>query len=160
MDSYVDTIFGLPVHALVVHGAVVLIPLAAIGAILIAVRPTFSRRYGLLVVLVAGAGAISAFVARLSGEQLAERVGKPEQHAELGTVLPFIATGLFVIVLVFWLFDRGIPASKYRPMWLVIFAIVVVLVACFAIYWTVRVGHSGTTAVWGPIIENTNPQGE
>jgi uncharacterized membrane protein len=160
VDSYVDTIFGLPVHALVVHGAVVLIPLAAIGAILMALRPTFSRRYGLLVVLVAAAGAISAFVARLSGEQLAERVGKPEQHAELGTVLPFIATGFFVLLLVFWLFDRGIPANKYRPMWLVILAIVVILAACLAIFWTIRVGHTGTTAVWGSVIENTSSDGE
>ena len=156
MDSPLDTIFGLPVHALVVHGAVVLIPLGALGAILMALRPTFSRRFGTLVVVVVGLGAGSAFAAKYSGLQLAKRVGTPAQHAELGNVLPYIATGLFLLVLVFWLFDRGIPANKYRPYWLIILAIVLVLASCFAIYWTVRVGHSGTTAVWGSVIENTN----
>jgi uncharacterized membrane protein len=156
VDSLLDTVFDLPVHALVVHAAIVLIPLGALGAILMAVRPSFSRRFGTLVVIVAGVGAGSAFVAKYSGLELAKRVGTPAQHAELGDVMPLIATGLFVLVLVFWLFDRGIPNNKYRPYWLVILAIVIVLAACFTIYWTVRVGHSGTTAVWGSVIENTN----
>jgi uncharacterized membrane protein len=157
VDSYLDTVFGLPVHALVVHGAVVLIPLAALGGILMAIRPTFSRRFGTLVVVIAGAAAGSAVVARLSGEQLAERVGKPELHAQLGEVMPYIAVAMFALILVFWLFDRGIPANKYRPMWLVILGIVMLLVCCLAIFWVIRVGHSGSTAVWGPIVENTNP---
>jgi len=158
VDSYLDTIFGLPVHALVVHGAVVLIPLAAVGAILMAVRPAFSRRFGTLVVILAGAGAFSAVIAKESGEQLAKRVGTPTQHADLGQVLPWIAVGLFVLVLVFWLFDRGIPANKYRPMWLVILAMVIVLASCLAIFWTVRVGHTGSQAVWTSVIEKTNPK--
>ncbi|GAA4243047.1 DUF2231 domain-containing protein [Dactylosporangium darangshiense] len=36
-----DKINGLPVHPLVVHAAVALLPLAAIGVIAIAVRPAW-----------------------------------------------------------------------------------------------------------------------
>lgn len=40
------TLFGLPLHPLVVHAAVVLLPLAALGAIVIAVSERARKRYG------------------------------------------------------------------------------------------------------------------
>jgi uncharacterized membrane protein len=153
-----DTIAGLPVHALVVHAVVVLVPLAAIGAIIMAVRSAFSRRFGVIVVILAAIGAASAFVAKESGEQLAARVGTPEQHADLGDLMPIVAGGLFVLVLVFWLFDRGIPMNRARPVWLVILAVVVVLASLVALFWTFRVGHTGAEAVWTSVIENTTPR--
>ena len=154
-----DTFAGLPVHALVVHGAVVLVPLAAIGAILMALRPDFSRRFGTLVVLVAGAGMGASVVAKESGEQLAKRVGTPEVHASLGEVMPLVAAALFVLVLVFWLFDRGIPLNRTRPAWLTVLAVVVVIGGVGATWWTIRVGHSGSESVWSSIIENTQGGG-
>ncbi len=157
MDSLFDTVAGLPVHALVVHAAVVLVPLGALGAILMAFRSSFSRRFGALVVLVSGVAAASTFVARESGEQLAKRVGTPEPHADLGQWLPFIAGGLFVLVLVFWLFDRGIPANRPRPIWLTVLGIVLVVASLAALFWTIRVGHTGAEATWSAIIENTKP---
>lgn len=159
VDSLFDTVFGLPVHAIVVHAVVVLVPLAALGAILIAVRPSWSRRFGILVVVAAGIGAASSVVAKESGEQLAARVGVPAAHVELGDVMPLIAGVLFVAVTVFWLFDRGIPANRPRPAWLIALAVVVVIAALVAIVWTVRVGHSGAEAVWGPIVQSTTPTG-
>ena len=112
MDGILDSVAGLPMHPLIVHGAVVLVPLAALGLMLMAVRPAFSRRFGVLVVIVAGAGAVASVAAKLSGEELAERVGTPEVHAELGDVMPLVALGLFVLGLVFWLVDRGIPEQQ------------------------------------------------
>jgi hypothetical protein len=159
VDSVFDTIAGLPVHPLVVHGAIVLVPLAALGALLMAAWPTFSRRFGSLVVIVAFVGAGASFVAKESGERLAERVGEPARHADLGAVMPLVAFGLFVLLLVFWLFDRGIPANKSRPVWMIVFAVVVILAALFTVYWTVLVGHSGAEAVWSSIIQNTKPGG-
>lgn len=41
---------GLPVHPLVVHAVVVLLPAAVLGTIAVAVRPAWRRRYGTLVV--------------------------------------------------------------------------------------------------------------
>lgn len=153
MDALFDTVGGIPVHALVVHAVVVLVPLAAIGAVLMAVRPSFSRRFGSLVVIIAGIGAAASFVAKESGEQLAMRVGEPEPHVDLGDVMPLFASGLLVLVLVFWLFDRGIPANRSRPAWLVVLAVVMVIGAVAATWWTIRVGDSGAKAVWEPILQ-------
>lgn len=155
MESLFDTINGLPVHVLVVHAVVVLVPLSAIGAVLMAAWPAFSRRFGILVVILSGIAAAASVVARLSGEQLAERVGSPEPHVDLGNVMPLFAGGLFVLILVFWLVDRGIPANRSRPGWLIALAVVLVIAAVVATWWTFRVGDSGAEAVWGPIVENT-----
>jgi len=143
-------------HPLIVHGAVVLVPLAALGLMLMAVRPAFSRRFGVLIVIVAGMAALASVAAKLSGEELAERVGTPEVHAELGDVMPLVALGLFVLGLVFWLVDRGIPGNKPRPGWLVMYAILLFLASAFAIYWTIRVGHSGAEVTWAGVVERTD----
>lgn len=159
MDALFDTAFGLPVHALVVHAAVVLVPLSAVGAVIMVLRSSFSRRFGSLVVVIAALAAISAFVAKESGEALALRVGTPEQHAQLGDVMPVVAGGFFVVLLVFWLFDRGIPANRTRPGWLIALGVLLVAAAVFTIVWTVRVGHTGAEAVWSSVIANTTPNG-
>lgn len=158
VDSLFDTFQGLPVHALVVHAVVVLVPLTAIGAVIMALSPSFSRRFGTVVVVVAGLAAVASVVARQSGEQLAARVGSPQPHAGLGAVLPWFAIAFFLVVMVFWLFDRGVPASKARPAWLVVLAVVLVVVAAAAAWWTIRVGQSGSEAVWQSVIENSQPR--
>ena len=159
MESLLDTVGGVPVHPLVVHAAVVLVPLAALGSALMALWRAFSRRFGVLVVIAAGAGAATAFLARASGEQLAERVGTPQPHAELGETLPWFALALFALVLVFWLFDRGVPANRSRPGWLVAVAVLLVVVAAAALAWTVRTGHSGAEATWSAVVDATRSPG-
>lgn len=151
-----DTIFGLPVNALVVHSVVVLIPLSAIGAVLMAVRPSFSRRFGPLVVLLAFLAAGFSVISEKSGEQLAERVGLPLVHSELGSSMPLIAIAFFVVLLVFWLFDRGIPRNRHRPVWVRLLAVVLIALAVLATIWVIRVGHSGAEATWSYKIEQTN----
>jgi hypothetical protein len=155
VDSLFDTVNGLPVHALVVHAVVVLVPLVALGAVLMAAWPYFSRRFGIVIVILTAVAAGASVVARLSGEQLAERVGSPQPHVELGNVMPLFAGALLVLVLVFWLVDRGIPANRSRPPWLIVLAVVLVVVAVVSVWWTFRVGDSGAEAVWGPIVEST-----
>ena len=41
-----DLVFGLPLHPLAVHAAVVLVPLVALAALVMTYLPSFSRRYG------------------------------------------------------------------------------------------------------------------
>lgn len=155
VDTVFDTFMGLPVHVLIVHAVVVLVPLAAIGAVIMALRPHFSRRFGVLVIAVGLAGLIAAFIARQSGEQLASRIGYPDPHTELGSVLPAIVGVFVAILVVFWLFDRGVPGNRARPTWLKVMAALVAMAAIAALWWTVRVGHSGSEATWGAVIENT-----
>lgn len=157
MAEALDTFMGLPVHVLIVHAVVVLVPLATIGAAIMVFRPRFSRRYGVLVVILAVIGLASSFIARLSGEQLASRVGYPDPHTALGEVLPAIVGVFTAILIVFWLFDRGVPGNRARPAWLKIMAILLLVASVIALWWTIRVGHSGTEATWGFKIENTTP---
>ncbi len=57
-----DQINGLPVHALVVHAAVVFVPLLVLGAIAYAVVPRWRPRVGWAVVLLAIAAPAAVFV--------------------------------------------------------------------------------------------------
>ena len=68
---------GLPVHPLVVHAAVVFIPLAALGLILIGLIPRLAVKLGWLVALTAAVAFGAAFVTAESGEALAELIGEP-----------------------------------------------------------------------------------
>jgi hypothetical protein len=158
MGSLFDTVGGLPVHSLVVHAVVVLVPLVAVGAILMAVWPSFSRRFGTLIVVVAAGAAGASLVAKESGEQLAARVGSPVPHVDLGKVMPLFAIALFVVLLAFWLFDRGIPANQPRPTWLKVLAAVLIVVALVSTGWVIRVGHTGSQAVWTGILQNAQPK--
>ncbi len=153
-----DTVFGLPVHSLVVHAAVVLVPLAALGALIMGFSARFSRRFGPLVVAVAAAGVVAAFISRASGEELAERVGNPEVHAQVGNLLPFIALGMLVVLLALWLLDRGLPGARpQRSLGIQVLGIIVIAAALITAGWTVRTGHTGAEAVWQAIVDNTTP---
>lgn len=153
-----DTIFGLPVHTLVVHAAVVLLPLSALGAVIMGFSRRFSQRFGPVVVAVAGAGVVAAFISRASGEELAARVGSPEAHIQAGNLLPFVGLAMFVLVLALWLVDRPLTGARARrSVGIQILAVAVVAAAVITTGWTVRTGHTGAEAVWQAIVENTVP---
>ncbi|QUQ68480.1 DUF2231 domain-containing protein [Kutzneria sp. CA-103260] len=100
------TFNGLPLHPLLVHAVVVLLPLAAVGSIVIAVVPKWRRRYWLpvLVLAVLGIGAVP--ITQQAGEELYDnlKVNNPElnHHADLGhALLPYAITfGVMVLLLV------------------------------------------------------------
>jgi uncharacterized membrane protein len=101
-----DTINGIPMHPLVVHGVVVLLPLAILGTIAIAVRPVWRAKYGPLVVLFAAVATVLMPVATQSGEQFEKRVGDPGEHAALGDQLIWFAIPLLVLSLALVVLDR------------------------------------------------------
>ena len=110
-----DTINGLPIHPLVVHAIVVLLPLSVIGTIAIAFRRDWRHKYGVLVVLVELAAVVLTPVATSSGEELEKHVGDPGEHAELGDQLVWFALPLLVLTaLMVWL-DRRQTAMERLP---------------------------------------------
>ena len=152
-----DLIAGLPVHILIVHLAVVLIPLSAIGAILIAARPKALRLFGAATVIGATVGVLASVIATLSGNQLAERVGWPERHANYGEIFPFAALAFLLLLIVFWVYARGVPLNRNRPLWLKVFGAVLIVAAIGISYFTVLTGYSGSKATWSEIVESTEP---
>ena len=144
-----DSIAGLPMHPLVVHLAVVILPVSALALVVLAFIPRLAQRYGWLAVSGIAVGTVAAFVAKESGEALAAQVGEPAQHAQYGDLLPPVAAGLLVIAVVWWLMVRG---SGKRAAGGSVLRLAVGLVAALAalatVGLTVVVGHSGAQAVW------------
>lgn len=138
-----DTIAGLPLHPLVVHAVVVLLPLMAVLTILVAVRRNLRERYSWWVV---GANVVIfliTLVTKESGEALQESLGGQvaQEHGELGDVLPWFA--LFLAL------ASAATAVTQRNKALGPVAVVVSIIAAVAAtVWTVRTGDSGARAVW------------
>ena len=145
-----DLINGIPVHPLVVHAVVVLLPLAVLGTIAIAVRPAWRVHYGPLVVATAAVATLLLPIATSSGEALEKRVGRPGAHAELGDQLIAFAIPLLLVALALVLLERR--ASQGKPLGpprlttaVAVLAVVASLAATVQVY---RVGDSGAKAVW------------
>jgi uncharacterized membrane protein len=145
MDDLFGSIAGLPLHPLVVHGVVVLLPLMAVLTVLVAVLGRWRRGAWWTV----GGNAVvtvMALVAKESGERL-EAALPPgdeaiERHTELGDVLPLFALGLLVASVV-----SALVRSNARLRW--VGAALVIAAGVAAVVWTVLTGHSGSEAVWG-----------
>ena len=143
MESVFDTVAGLPVHPLVVHFAVVLLPLAALGVITSVFFPKIRARYLGLSVLGVFLGTGAAFVAKQSGEALAQRVGLPVRHADLGTYL-LIASALFFLISLLWYWQgRSKSLTGLNP-----FGLLAAILGISVIGLSVITGHTGAEAVW------------
>jgi uncharacterized membrane protein len=154
-----DLVNGLPVHPLVVHAAVVLVPLAALGLLVMVVSPRFSRSLGWLVAAGSVAGAGAAWVAKESGEALQERIGGVGfDHDELGEVMPLFAAGLAVVTIALWLLDRSAPPEGpiARRGLRILTAVLAVVVAVGNLVWVYRVGDSGAKSVWTGKVASTS----
>lgn len=97
-----DTVRGLPLHPLLVHAVVVLVPLVAIGTLVLAVWPRARARYGGLVVLGAlGTTALVPFTTE-SGEAFSQRIGAAElvrDHSMWGErMLPVMVVLLLAVL--------------------------------------------------------------
>lgn len=155
----IDTLFGLPAHPLVVHAAVVLLPIAAIALVVVAAIPRARRVYGPIVLGVAIAATIAVGLAQQSGESLEGDVKKTElveEHTEQGeTVLPWAIAVTVVSALV-----AAEPYTRKRLDSLSPRVVTAVLVGASLIVgvgatWTViDVGHSGATSVWNDVTED------
>ncbi len=69
-----DNLVGLPAHPLIVHAAVVLLPIAAIATVAVAVVPRWRRPYAPLALAASLVAAGTIWLAMESGESLEERV--------------------------------------------------------------------------------------
>ncbi len=157
-----DSLFGLPAHPLVVHIAVVLVPLAAVGTIAIAFWPAARRRIGWIVVALAFVAFVGCFLAKQSGEALQNSVkhtAAVDAHVEMadgGTVAGFAvfvgAAGVMVVDLIVRQRTArkqpALPLQKQAPM---IVGVLAVLLVLFGSVRIIQIGHSGAKATW----ENT-----
>ena len=162
-----DLFNGLPVHPLVVHAVVVLLPLACLGTVAIAVRPAWRERYGVLVVACAAVATALMPVATSSGEQLEHRVGDPGEHAHLGDQLVWFSVPLVVLSFALVWLDRrhrhtldaepaatGSVAAGAGTVATVV-AVLALVSAVAASVQVYRVGDSGARAAWGDKVQHS-----
>ena len=152
----VGELFGLPAHPLVVHAAVVLLPLAAVATLLCAAIPRLRRPYGPIALAVALAATLAVSWAQESGEELEEQVDETElveEHTEEGeSVLPW-AIGVTVAAAAVAAIPLVARRRETLPTRAVTGVLVVVaLVTGVGATWTiVEVGHSGAKATWDDV---------
>ncbi|KQN88921.1 hypothetical protein [Arthrobacter sp. Leaf69] len=152
-------IAGLPAHILLIHGVVVLAPIAGLAAILFAALPRWRSYLAWpLGVLSLGLVPLSLLTAE-AGEQLEET--RPasaliREHAEQGDVLRAVSVVFFVVVAAaliaaydpigrrFSFLGRLRTNRAVRITLLVVSA----AVGAFFIYQSIITGHSGAASVW------------
>lgn len=155
-------IFGVPAHPLIVHAVVVLVPLAALGAIAVVLSPWVRSHIAWLVAAIAVGNVLLVPLATGSGESLEERVHETalvEAHTEMGEqLMPWViglALGIVVFLVLAMLASRR-PAQTRAPVWAARWvsigvAAVTIIAASGALVQVVRIGHSGAKASWSDV---------
>lgn len=152
-----DTFFGLPVHALIVHATVVIVPAAAVAVLLAALWGRFRAwaRWGPLALAVTAA--ILAPLSTSSGENLQHRVGNSAliaEHSELGDMLIWWAVPVALLAAVgYWLHSfrggrHGRTGQGAPRVVSTLTAVLTVAVSVGMLVQVVLIGHSGAEAVW------------
>ncbi len=148
-----NELFGLPAHPLIVHGAVVLLPLAAAATVAVALIPWRRRTLAPIVLCLAVVAAVFVNLAQGSGEPLEDRIDETElvkEHTDKGESVQPWAIGVVIaagaVTAATFLRDRlsRVPSGAVTGV-LVALALVVGIGATWTI---VDAGHSGARAVW------------
>lgn len=153
-----ETILGLPAHPLVVHAAVILVPLAVVAFAALCWQAEWRKRYLFPVTLFAIAGGVSALVAKQTGGPLQRSIGDAAraagqnsrlgEHPQQGDAA-FVWAFLFMVAVVaYWAINRW--GSRWNvPAWAPKAGYFAVLVpAAIALLTMMVAGHSGATLVW------------
>ncbi|MEU4560026.1 DUF2231 domain-containing protein [Actinoplanes sp. NPDC023936] len=153
-----DQVNGLPVHILVLHAAVIFVPLLALGSVVYAVVAPWRAKMGWAVAILAVVAPIAAVVTKVSGTELYNRLlgqgmsgpGKVilDDHMNYGTITMWLSIALGVVSLL--LVALTIRAGARLPRIADIgFAVVIIGLAATTGYYIFETGDSGATAVWG-----------
>ena len=178
-----DTIAGLPIHPLVVHAAVVVVPTAALTVAGAALWPRFRRWAGWLPLALSVAAVVLVPLSTSSGEALEGRVaesGLVERHAELGEGLLVWVVVLVLAAVALQVRDRlaarrvlsrtDSPAatldgrSAPRSTGVLVTTVVAFLLVAAGVggtvVQTVLIGHSGAQAAWDDVAAPTGGAGD
>ncbi|MEU8424987.1 DUF2231 domain-containing protein [Micromonospora sp. NPDC048835] len=161
-----EEFMGIPAHPLLLHAAVVFVPLLAllaVGYALVApIRPHTRWVLGLLAV----GAPVAALLTKLSGDAFLERMQSANRvtpeflpklaaHQEFGDITLYATIGLGVVALALVWFvppkaaEANADADRRpgRPLTLAL-QVLSVVAAGVALYYVFRTGDSGAKAVW------------
>ena len=151
-----DLITGLPIHPLINHGVAVLVPLAAIGALLVIFIPKLRLNYSPLVLVTVLLATVSAFIATQSGEALSERVGLPNAHATQGERLSYVVLAFAILFSIWFALEKSERTrERVANLGKRVLKVVIPITAISSFVLTILVGHSGAQATWKDRIDQT-----
>ena len=163
---------GIPMHPLLVHAAVVFVPLLALAAIGYGFVPFLRPHLRLVTAVLAVLAPGATWVAKLSGQAFFDRgierkditegfVSVIQRHQNFGNLTAYYTTalGVLTLVLVYLVAPRRAtstvgamqasgPAWRTSPALRWIVAVLVAVAGVVSIYYVVRTGDSGAHAVW------------
>lgn len=154
-----EKLFGIPAHPLMVHLPVVLLPLCGLLALLLAVRPSLVRHYGIPFAVLTGVAFVGTFLATESGEGLEDILGEKsaaiERHAEWGDRTRLIALVFFLLAVVFVAVARRSQRAAVERFAVLRHRLAIPVIAALlcvsAVATTVSViytGHTGAKSAW------------
>ena len=154
-----DTFQGLPVHALVVHATVIVLPTAAVMVGLAAILPRFRDWAGPLPAIAAVISLILVPISTRSGTKLYARFqqfgDQPliQHHKQLAGVLIYLVVPFAILAVAGYLLHRR-DASKAI---LVSVSLLSVVAAGAVAVDVALIGHAGAKAAWSETVKNTKP---
>ena len=156
-----DEFFGVPTHPLAVHAPIVLLPIAAVVAVVLAVRSDWRARasWGMTAAVLVLVGML--FVAKETGEAALESnniFGNVDEHQELADQTFVIAIVWLVATAALFVWDRrqqhavgtdlsAAVAPSRDPIALAL-SVVTAVIAIVAMIWLIRTGHEGSASRW------------
>lgn len=158
-----EYVMGLPAHVLVVHAVVVLLPLSALGAVVIALSATWRSRLRGVVAALATFALVSTFVAVRSGQEFMRSFALEQDplvsdHAALGESARWWVLAFWLILIAYLVLERRLVptadldgASEGRAdatMWLRVAAVALIVVSVVSTVQVLVTGHAGSRAVW------------
>ncbi len=149
-----DTFMSLPLHVLVLHFAVVLIPMGAAATVAVMLRPAWRDRLAMYVAAGNLALLVLTFVTVRAGYALQEKLDPTKQsvptnnHEQLAETLLWIMVGLTVVSVITWL---AVRMDSFAPAAATGLAAVVAVLAVTSAGFTVVTGHTGSDSHWGSL---------
>lgn len=152
------TISGIPAHALLVHGVVVLAPLTAVLLILCAFWRAARTRLVWLNAALAAAVMVLTPLTVSAGEWLYDRESEHsailELHEERGEWMIYFAVGLLIVAILQVVQHlRESRAEHAGRGFAIVTAILAVVIGVSSVVGVVLIGHSGAEAKWGIIAQ-------
>ena len=151
-----DTFQGLPIHTLIVHATVIVVPTAAIIVALAAVYPRFRTWIGWLPPVAAVLSVVLVQLTTMSGDELYDKFERAgglskdiQHHKDLGELLIWFVIPLAIFAIADYLLRR-------RDVGKAVVAVVAVLAVASSVAVAVDVvliGHAGSKAVWKPTVD-------
>lgn len=152
--NVLETFLGIPLHPLMIHTAVVFVPLLVLAALAYALVPSQRSRVGWLLVGLAVLAPLVTLLSKLSGDAFRARLARHgagpqllsqvDGHRHLGTILVYLVAALGVVSLLFVL----LPAARQTKPVSLTLAVLAVGLSLVSAYYVFRTGDTGAHIAW------------